>query len=69
MNTRIFSIMGIVAVLLFTSGHRLFGLGKQAIAYGGYGDYPFDYGSSPYDYCSYADYKSNVIMYGDCFGY
>jgi hypothetical protein len=28
--------------------------------YGGNGDPPFDYGSSPYDFCSYADYKSNV---------
>jgi hypothetical protein len=65
---------GIVAtVLLF---------GTQAFAYGGFGDYggypPFggygdygDYGGySPYGvYCSYADYKSNVITYGDCFGY
>jgi hypothetical protein len=74
----IFNIIGIVAaVLLFASGHCLFGLGNQAFAYGGYGDYqfyggygdpPFDYGSSPYDYCTYADYKSNV-PYGDCFGY
>jgi hypothetical protein len=27
---------------------------------GGNGDPPYDYGSSPYDFCSYADYKSNV---------
>ena len=84
--------MGIVAaVLLFASGHCLFGLGNQAFAYGGYGDYggyPYggsygDYGGYPYGgyydpwspppyvYCSYADYKSNVAWYGDCypFGY
>ncbi|MFY9799354.1 MAG: hypothetical protein WAK17_15740 [Candidatus Nitrosopolaris sp.] len=68
MNTRtnlIFSIMGILAVvLLFPSGPLP---GNQAFAYpsyGGYGDYP-SYGG----YCSYADYKSNVITYGDCFGY
>jgi hypothetical protein len=75
MNIRtnlIFSIMGIVAaVLLFASGP-----GNQAFAYGGYGDYPSyggygGYGDYPSygGYCSYADYKSNVITYGDCFGY
>ncbi|MFY9797265.1 MAG: hypothetical protein WAK17_15230 [Candidatus Nitrosopolaris sp.] len=38
--------------------------------FGGYGDYG-DYGGYPPcgGYCSYADYKSNVITYGDCFGY
>jgi hypothetical protein len=35
---------------------------------GGYGDPYFDPGSPPpYAYCSYADYKSNVASYGDCY--
>jgi hypothetical protein len=50
-------------------------------AYGGYGDYGgypyggyYDPGSPPpYAYCSFADYKKNVLSYGDCsyypFGY
>jgi hypothetical protein len=49
--------------------------------YGGYGDYGgypyggyYDPGSPPpYAYCSFADYKKNVPLYGDCsyypFGY
>jgi hypothetical protein len=57
----------------------VFLFGNQAFAYGGYGDYGgypyggyYDPGSPPpYAYCSYADYKSNVLSYGDCypFGY
>jgi hypothetical protein len=50
--------------------------GNHAFAYGDYGGYPYggyyDPGSPPpYAYCSYADYKSNVASYGDCypFGY
>jgi hypothetical protein len=64
LNAAILRIVGMV--LLF---------GNQAFAYGGYDDY----GGNPYSdnggyppygvYCSYADYKSNVITYGDCFGY
>jgi hypothetical protein len=66
--------MGIVAmVFLVAAGPTI--ATHQAFAYGGYGDYggypygaydggngdpPYDYGSSPYDFCSYADYKSNV---------
>jgi hypothetical protein len=65
-----FSIIGIVAMVFL--------FGNQAFAYGDYGDYggypygDFDPGSPPpYAYCSYADYKSNVVSYGDCypFGY
>jgi len=42
--------------------------------YGDYGGYPYggyyDPGSPPpYAYCSYADYKKNVPLYGDCFYY
>ena len=73
MNTfsLVFSIIGIVAMV--------FMFGTQAFAYGGYDDYGgypydgyYDPGSPPpYAYCSYADYKSNVASYGDCypFGY
>ena len=75
MNTfsLVFSIISIVAIVFL--------FGNQAFAYGGYGDYGgypyggdpyFDPGSPPpYAYCSYADYKSNVVSYGDCypFGY
>jgi hypothetical protein len=47
--------------------------GYGGYPYGGNGDPPFDYGSSPYDFCSYADFKKNVPLYGDCgyypFGY
>jgi hypothetical protein len=51
--------------------------GNQAFAYGGYGDYGglpyggyYDPGSSPpYAYCSYADYKKDVVSYGDCYYY
>ena len=71
MNTfsLVFSIIGMVAtVFLF---------GNQAFAYGGYGDYGgypyggyYDPGSPPpYAYCSYADYKKNVPLYGDCYYY
>jgi hypothetical protein len=42
--------------------------------YGDYGGYPYggyyDPGSPPpYAYCSYADYKKNVPLYGDCYYY
>jgi len=55
----------------------VFLFGNQAFAYGGYGDYGgypysgyYDPGSPPpYAYCSYADYKKNVPLYGDCFYY
>jgi hypothetical protein len=86
MNTfnLVFSIIGIVAmVLLF--GNQAFaysGYGDYGgYPYGGYGDYGgypyggyYDPGSPPpYAYCSYADYKKNVLSYGDCsyypFGY
>ena len=68
-----FSIIGIVAMVFL--------FGNQAFAYGGYGDYGgypyggyYDPGSPPpYAYCSFADYKKNVPLYGDCsyypFGY
>jgi hypothetical protein len=53
----------------------LFGV-LNPTGYGDYGGYPYggyyDPGSPPpYAYCSYADYKSNVASYGDCypFGY
>ena len=53
----------------------VFLFGNQAFAYGGYGDYGgypyggyYDPGSPPpYAYCSYANYKSNVVSYGDCY--
>jgi len=75
MNTfsLVFCIMGIVAMVFL--------FGNQAFAYGGYGDYGgypyggyYDPGSPPpYAYCSYADYKKSVALYGDCsyypFGY
>jgi hypothetical protein len=75
MNTvsYVFSIIGIVAMVFL--------FGNQAFAYGGYGDYGgypyggyYDPGSPPpYAYCSFADYKKNVLSYGDCsyypFGY
>ena len=67
----VFSIIGILAMVFL--------FGNQAFAYGGYSDYGgypyggyYDPGSPPpYAYCSYADYKSNVVSYGDCypFGY
>jgi len=58
-STMTFSTLAAVLSLFVVTGHQ------QAFAYGypydgGYGDPPFDYGSSPYDFCSYADYKSNV---------
>ena len=68
-----FSIIGIVAMVFL--------FGNHAFAYGGYGDYGgypyggyYDPGSPPpYAYCSYADFKKNVPLYGDCsyypFGY
>jgi len=69
MNTfsLVFSIIGIVAMIFL--------FGNQAFAYGGYGDYGgdpyggyYDPGSPPsYAYCNYADYKSNVVSYGDCY--
>ena len=71
MNTfsLVFSIIGIVAMVFL--------LGNQAFAYGGYGDYGgypyggyYDPGSPPpYAYCSYAHYKKNVPLYGDCYYY
>ena len=71
----VFSIIGIVAIVFL--------FGNQAFAYGGYDDYggyPYggycDYGGyydpgspPPYAYCSYADYKKNVPLYGDCYYY
>jgi hypothetical protein len=65
----VFSIIGSVAMV--------FMFGTQAFAYGGYGDYGgypyggyYDPGSPPpYAYCSYADYKKNVPLYGDCYYY
>jgi hypothetical protein len=83
MNTfsLVFSIIGIVA-MVFLFGNQAFvydGFGDYGdYPYGGYGDYggyPYGYydpGSPPpYAYCSYADYKSKVVSYGDCypFGY
>jgi hypothetical protein len=63
----------------------VFLFGNQAFAFGGYGDYggyPYggygDYGGypyydpgspPPYAYCSYADYKKNVPLFGDCYYY
>ena len=71
MNTfsLVFSIIGIVAMVLM--------FGTQAFVYGGYGDYGgYPYGGyydpglpPPYAYCSYADYKKNVPLYGDCYYY
>ena len=73
MNTfsLVFSIINIVSMVFL--------FGNQAFAYGGYGDYGgYPYGGyyapgspPPYAYCSYADYKKNVPLYGDCypFGY
>ena len=71
MNTfsLVFSIIGIVAMVFL--------FGNQAFAYGGYDDYGgypyggyYDPGSPPpYAYCSYADYKKNVPLYGDCYYY
>ena len=85
MNTfsLVFSIIGIVA-MIFLFGNQAFAYGGYGdygdYPYGGgYGDYGgdpyggyYDPGSPPpYAYCSYADYKSNVLSYGDCypFGY
>jgi hypothetical protein len=71
MNTfsLVFSIIGIAAmVFLVAAGPTI--ATHQAFAYGGYGDFG---GYPPYAYCSYADYKKNVLSYGDCgyypFGY
>jgi hypothetical protein len=77
----VFSISAFTAVVsLFAAGPLV--ATQQAHAqwwdggYGDYGGYPYggyyDPGSPPpYAYCSYADYKSNVVSYGDCypFGY
>jgi hypothetical protein len=50
--------------LQFVATVLLFGNQAFAYGYGGYGGYP------PYGvYCSYADHKSSVITYGDCFDY
>jgi hypothetical protein len=86
MNTfsLVFSIIGIVA-MVFMFGTQAFAYGGYGdyggYPYGGYGDYGgypyggyYDPGSPPpYAYCSYADYKKNVPLYGDCsyypFGY
>jgi hypothetical protein len=81
MNTfsLVFSIIGIVA-MIFLFGNQAFAYGGYG-DYGGYpygGGYG-DYGGDPYGgyydpgspqsyaYCSYADYKSNVVSYGDCY--
>jgi len=66
----VFSLTAITAaVSLFAAGPlaatqqahaQWWGGGYGGYPYGGNGDPPFDYGSSPYDFCSYADYKSNV---------
>ncbi|HXX97655.1 MAG TPA: hypothetical protein VEL11_11125 [Candidatus Bathyarchaeia archaeon] len=79
-----FSIIGIVA-MVFLFGNHAFAYGGYGdyggYPYGGYGDYGgypyggyYDPGSPPpYAYCSYADFKKNVPLYGDCsyypFGY
>ena len=77
MNTfnLVFNIAGVVAMLLLFGNHAFaFGGYDGYSPYGGYGDYggyPYGYydpGSPPpYAYCSYADYKSNVLSYGDCY--
>ncbi len=83
----VFSVIGIVA-MVFMFGNRAFAYGSYGDyggypygGYGGYGDYGgypyggyYDPGSPPpYAYCSFADYKKNVPLYGDCsyypFGY
>ena len=68
MFSLVFSIIGIVGMVFL--------FGNQAFAYGGYDDYggyPYGYydpGSPPpYAYCSYADYKKIVPLYGDCYYY
>jgi hypothetical protein len=76
MNTfsLVFSITGIVA-MVFLFGNQAFAYGDYGgYPYGGgYGDYDYPYGyydpgsPPPYAYCSYADYKSNVVSYGDCY--
>jgi hypothetical protein len=79
MNTfsLVFSIIGIVA-MVFLFGNQAFAYGGYGdyggYPYGGYGGYPYggyyDPGSPPpYAYCSYADYKKNVPLYGDCYYY
>ena len=86
MNTfsLVFCIIGIVA-MVFLFGNHAFAYGGYGdyggYPYGGYGDYGgypyggyYDPGSPPpYAYCSYADFKKNVPLYGDCsyypFGY
>jgi hypothetical protein len=76
----VFGIIGIVA-MVFLFGNQAFAYGGYGdyggYPYGGYGDYGgypyggyYDPGSPPpYAYCSYADYKKNVPLYGDCFYY
>ncbi len=68
----VFSISAFTAVVsLFAAGPLV--ATQQAHAQwwdGGYGDYGgyYDPGSPPpYAYCSYADYKSNVVSYGYCY--
>ena len=79
-----FSIICIIA-MVFVFGNQAFAYGGYGdyggYPYGGYGDYGgypyggyYDPGSPPpYAYCSYADYKKNVPLFGDCsyypFGY
>ena len=75
-----FSIIGIVA-MVFLFGNHAFAYGGYGdyggYPYGGYGDYGgypyggyYDPGSPPpYAYCSYADFKKNVPLYGDCYYY
>jgi hypothetical protein len=65
----VFGIIDIVG-MVFLFGNQVFAYGY----YGDYGGYPYggyyDPGSPPpYAYCSYADYKKNVPLYGDCYYY
>jgi hypothetical protein len=75
------SIIGIVA-MVFLFGNQAFAYGGYGDyggypyggGYGDYGGYPYggyyDPGSPPsYAYCSYADFKKNVPLYGDCYYY
>jgi hypothetical protein len=79
MNTfrLVFSMIGIVTTVLLFGNQALAygGYGDYGgYPYGGYGDYGgypyggyYDPGSPPpYAYCNFADYKKNVLSYGDC---
>ena len=80
MNTfsLVFSVIDIVVLF----GNQAFAFGGYGDyggypyggGYGDYGGYPYggyyDPGSPPsYAYCSYADYKKNIPLYGDCYYY